>query len=105
MVIAESGWILWSSCCQDLSDHQSRSHEAHYGNWFGCGSFGVSWLRCEGEAVAVFRVVNAFVLAAEVKAPVGFEVSVGDDGAELEDGLGAFESPSCARYVHSVFPC
>src|SRR5271157_4141347 len=68
----------------------------------GCGSFEVSWLRCEDMAVAVSGVVDAFVLAAEVEAPVVLEVAGGDEGAELEDGLGAFESPSCARYVHSV---
>src|SRR5271166_6258453 len=67
----------------------------------GCGSFEVSWLRCEDMAVAVSGVVDAFVLAAEVEAPVVLEVAGGDEGAELEDGLGAFESPSCARYVHS----
>jgi hypothetical protein len=42
----------------------------------GCGSFEVSWLRCEHMAVAVFRVVDAFVLAAEVVAPVVLEVAV-----------------------------
>src|SRR5712691_3661802 len=68
----------------------------------GCGSFEVSWLRCEDESVAVSGVVNAFVLAAEVEAPVGVEVAAGEQGAEFQDGLGAFESPSCARYVHSV---
>ena len=60
----------------------------------GCGSSGVSWLRCEDLTVVVFRVVDAFVLAAEVEAPAGFEVAVGDDGAELEDVLGAFQAPS-----------
>src|SRR5207237_4275233 len=68
----------------------------------GCGSSEVSWLRCEDESVAVSGVVDAFVLAAEVEAPVGVEVATGDQGAEFQDGLGAFESPSCARYVHSV---
>src|SRR5260370_19905354 len=68
----------------------------------GCGSCEVSWLRCEDEAFAVFCVMDAFVLAAEVVAPVGVEVAGGDDGAELQDGLGTFESPSRARYVHSV---
>jgi hypothetical protein len=68
----------------------------------GCGSTEVSWLRCEDLAVAVFRVVDTFVLAAQVEAPVGFEVAAGDEGAELEDGLGSFEAPSRARYVHSV---
>ena len=68
----------------------------------GCGSSEVSWLRCEDLAVLVFRVVDAFVLAAEVEAPVGVEVAGGNERAELQDGLGAFEAPSCARYVHSV---
>ena len=62
----------------------------------------MSLLRCEDVAVAVSGVVDAFVLAAEVEAPVILEVAGGDEGAELEDGLGAFEAPSCARYVHSV---
>ena len=30
----------------------------------GCGSFEVSWLRCEDESVAVSGMVDAFVLAA-----------------------------------------
>src|SRR6266568_4922122 len=68
----------------------------------GCGSFEVSWLRCEGEAFAVSGVVDVFVFAAEVVAPVGVEVAAGDQGAELEDGLGAFEAPSRAGDVHSV---
>src|SRR5450759_3449422 len=68
----------------------------------GCSSSEVSWLCCEDESVAVFRVVDAFVFPAEVEAPVGVEVAVGDQGAEFEDGLGAFEAPSRARYVHSV---
>src|SRR6266536_2581495 len=68
----------------------------------GCGSFEVSWLCCEVVGFAVFRVVDAFVLAAEVVAPVGVEVAAGGEGAELEDGLGAFEAPSRACYVHSV---
>ena len=68
----------------------------------GCGSFRVSWLRCEGEAFAVAGSVDAFVFPAQVVAPVGFEVAVGGEGAEPEDGLGAGESPSCACYVHSV---
>ena len=42
------------------------------------------------------------MLAAEVEAPVVVEVAGGDEGAELQDGLGAFEAPSCACYVHSV---
>ena len=62
----------------------------------------MSWLRCEDEAVAVKRTVDAFVLAAEVEVPVVLEVAAGDQGAEFEDGLGAFESPSRASDVHSV---
>ena len=46
--------------------------------------------------------MDAFVLAAEVEAPVVLEVAGGDDGAEFQDGLGAFQAPSRARYVHSV---
>jgi Bacterial PH domain len=42
----------------------------------GCGSFEVSWLRCEDVGLAVFGVVDAFVLAAEVVAPVVLEVAV-----------------------------
>ncbi len=42
----------------------------------GCGSFEVSRLRCEDEAVAVSGVVDAFVLAAQVECPVGVEVAV-----------------------------
>jgi len=42
----------------------------------GCGSFEVSWLCCEDLAVLVFRVVDAFVLAAEVEGPVVVEVAV-----------------------------
>src|SRR6266508_68580 len=72
-------------------------------NGDGCGSFEVSWLRCELGGFAVFVVVDTLVFAAEVVAPVGAEVAAGDEGAEPEDGLGAFQPPSCARYVHSVF--
>ncbi len=68
----------------------------------GCGSFEVSWLRCEDEVVAVSGVVDAFVFAAEVEAPVVVEVAVGDEGAEFEDGLGAVQAPSGACDVHSV---
>src|SRR5437763_10541379 len=71
-------------------------------NSFGCGSFEVIWLSCEDESIAVFRMVDAFVLSAEVEGPVVLEVAAGDDGAELEDGLGSFQAPPRARYVHSV---
>jgi hypothetical protein len=69
----------------------------------GCGSFEVSWLCCEDEVFAVDGSVDALMLLAEVEAPVVLEVAIGDQGAELEDGLGAFKAPSRARYVHSVF--
>src|SRR5438270_7144836 len=69
----------------------------------GCGSFEVSWLRCEDIGLAVFRVVDEFVLAAEMEAPVVLEVAGSDEGTELQDGLGAFKAPSRACDVHSVF--
>ena len=71
-------------------------------NLNGCGSFEVSWLRCEDEAVAVAGVVDAFVFPAQVVAPVGVEVPGSSESAELENGLGPFEPPSRACYVHSV---
>ena len=40
---------------------------------------------------------------ARVIAPVLVEFTVGDEGAELEDGLGSVESPSGPCDVHSVF--
>src|SRR5208282_2433534 len=101
----------WSGGHADLLRQAFRMTNESYAEYLsvsvrtvanGCGSFEVSWLRCEDMAVAVSGVVDAFVLAAEVEAPVVLEVAGGDEGAELEDGLGAFESPSCARYVHSV---
>ena len=69
---------------------------------FGCGSFEVSWLRCGGEVFAVNGSVDPLMFLAQVEAPVRVEVAAGDDGAELQDGLGAFESPSRARDIHSV---
>ncbi|MGI8448565.1 MAG: SAM-dependent methyltransferase, partial [Streptosporangiaceae bacterium] len=41
----------------------------------GCGSSEVSWLCCEDEAFAISGVVDAFVFAAQVVAPVGVEVA------------------------------
>jgi hypothetical protein len=64
----------------------------------------VIWLSCEDESIAVFRMVDAFVLSAEVEGPVVLEVAAGDDGAELEDGLGAFQAPPRARYVLNDVP-
>jgi hypothetical protein len=52
----------------------------------------VSWLCCEDWSVAVFPAVDAFVFPAQVEALVSVEVADGDQGAELEDGLGAFEA-------------
>ncbi len=46
--------------------------------------------------------VDAVVLAAQVKCPVGFEVPVADDGAEPEEGLGALETPAGAGDVEAV---
>ena len=37
-----------------------------------------------------------------MEAPVGVEIAGGDDGAQFQDGLGSFEPPSRACYVHSV---
>src|ERR1039458_561324 len=71
-------------------------------NAIGCGSFEVSWLRCEDEVFAVYDSVDALMLLAQVEAPVVLEVAAGGDSAELQDGFGAFESPPRARYVHSV---
>ena len=85
-----------------LPAYEILTYPADYTLSVGCGSFEVSWLRCEDIGVAVFRVVDAFVLAAEVEAPVVVEVAGGDEGAEFQDGLGAFEAPSRARDVHSV---
>lgn len=54
-------------------------------------------------ATAVFLVfgliaglVGALVFLPQVEGPVVAEVAAGGQGAELEDGLGAFESPPCA---------
>src|ERR1022692_1389863 len=47
--------------------------------------------------------MDALLFLLEVPGPVGVEVAVAVDGAELEDGLGAVETPSGSRYVHPVF--
>lgn len=57
----------------------------------GCGSSGVSWLRCEDVCLAVSGVVDAFMLTAEVVAPVLVEVAAGDQGAEFKDRLSPFQ--------------
>ena len=51
--------------------------------------------------VAGFVDVVSFL--GEVKTPVLVEVTVGDDGAQLEDRLGAGESPAGAGDVEAVF--
>src|SRR6266851_1687192 len=70
--------------------------------YVGCGSCEVSWLRCEDEVFAVYGSVDALMLLAQVEAPVVLEVAGCGDGAEFQDGLGAFEAPPRTRYVHSV---
>ena len=46
--------------------------------------------------------VVAFVLAVEVPGPVGVEVAVGEQGAELEDGFGGAGAPAGSGDVHAV---
>jgi hypothetical protein len=46
--------------------------------------------------------VDAVVLAVEVIAPVGREVSAGDDSAEFQDGFGSGQTPAGARDVQAV---
>src|SRR5262249_5579340 len=46
--------------------------------------------------------VDTLMFVCEVVAPVLLEVVVADDGAHLEDGLGAVEAPAGAGDVHAV---
>jgi hypothetical protein len=46
--------------------------------------------------------VDAVVPAADVECPVRLEVSVVDDGAEPEDGLGSLDSPPGAGDIEAV---
>lgn len=46
--------------------------------------------------------VDALAFLLQVKGPVVAGVDIGGQGAEPEDGLGAFESPPCACDVHPV---
>src|SRR5258706_8504246 len=46
--------------------------------------------------------MDALSFLLDVIGPVGVEVTVGGDGAEFEDGLGAVESPTGAGDVHAV---
>jgi hypothetical protein len=48
-------------------------------NGNGCGSFEVSWLRCDDAGSGVFGAVDAFVVAALVLAPVVIEVAADDE--------------------------
>jgi hypothetical protein len=59
-------------------------------------------LRPPGRWVLVAALVDASVFLGEVEAPVGREVAVGVQGAELEDRLGAVEAPAGARDDESV---
>jgi hypothetical protein len=52
--------------------------------------------------VLVAGLVDALVFLGEVEAPVGEKVAVGDQGAELEDGLGAVQAPAGAGDVQPV---
>jgi hypothetical protein len=45
------------------------------------GHFKVSWLGCENAGFAVSGVMDAFLFAAQVVAPVGVEVAAGGEGA------------------------
>ena len=47
--------------------------------------------------------MDAFVFSAQVETPVLAEVAVADQGAELEDGFGAVQSPPGPCDVHAVF--
>jgi len=46
--------------------------------------------------------VDALVLAGEVEAPVGVEVAVADQGAELEDGFGSGQPSAGAGDVEAA---
>src|SRR6266702_5035203 len=65
---------------------------------------GVALLECAesgGEVIA--RLVDPFVLFAQVVGPVVVEVAVGADGAEFEDGFCSGQAPAGAGDVHAVF--
>jgi hypothetical protein len=46
--------------------------------------------------------VDASVFLGEVEAPVGVEVAIGPQGAQLEDGLGALQAPAGTGDVEPV---
>ena len=53
-------------------------------------------------AVLVGRGVETFVLPGEMEGPVGVEVAVVVQGAELEHGFGASQAPAGAGDVEAV---
>src|SRR4029453_13194407 len=55
-----------------------------------------------GGRVLVAGLVDTPVFLGEVEAPVGVEVTVGDQGTQLEDGLGAVQTPAGAGDVQPV---
>src|SRR6266568_906399 len=61
----------------------------------------LEWAESGGEVIA--RLVDPFVLFAQVVGPVVVEVAVGADGAEFEDGFCSGQAPAGAGDVHAVF--
>ena len=53
--------------------------------------------------VVVAGFVDVVVFLGEVVAPVLLEVTVDDDGAQLQDRFGAGEAPAGAGDVHAIF--
>jgi hypothetical protein len=47
--------------------------------------------------------VDSLLFLVEMVGPVGVEVAVADEGAELEDGFGAVDAPAGSCDVHAVF--
>jgi hypothetical protein len=88
--------LLFMCDFEPLTMDELRQDDAH-GIFDGCGSCEVSWLRCDDEALAVSGVVDAFVLAAEVEAPVGVEVAT--DRADPYAEPSASLTPSYRRML------
>ncbi len=70
---------------------------------YGCGSPRGTLCFAGDDAVDIPLVVVAVAFVGEVVDPVGVEIAVVDEGAELEDRFGALESPAVAGDVHTVF--
>src|SRR5215207_5911790 len=68
----------------------------------GCSAFEGSSSGGGDEPVGVARLVHSLPFLGEVVGPVGLEVAVAAQGAELEDGLGNVQSPTGAGEVHAV---